>query len=387
MLVVGNCQAEATRLLLASSGAVRSFRVPPVHEWTAEDLARAQELLRRTDVLVTQPVRDDYRGLACGTGQLAQWLPATGRTVVYPVLRFDGLMPYQAIVRSPSDPSLNPPLVPYHDLRVLAAAERIAADDGSTIPPEVDSPLPVRVVRQEDRGFRAAAARNLGAAHARHPVLVFLDGDTVPGPGYLSAATRWVAAQERAVVVGERRQDGVEPAWLRDAWADTEDLERADETSWRFVLSCVLTCSTQFFRAIGGFDDSMVGYGGEDWEFGWRAWNAGAVFIHEPQAVADHREDDWAARRVADDGVSVAGVAEKNAESQALARRITHPIARSQGVLFDTADVVVTFAGCARAGDRFLGRRRRHAGAGRRNTRAIRRGSAGGPACAGAGAG
>ena len=222
--------------------------------------------------------------------------------------------------------------------------EVIVADDGSTIPPEVDSPLPVRVVRQEDRGFRAAAARNLGAAHARHPVLVFLDGDTVPGPGYLSAATRWVAAQERAVVVGERRQDGVEPAWLRDAWADTEDLERADETSWRFVLSCVLTCSTQFFRAIGGFDDSMVGYGGEDWEFGWRAWNAGAVFIHEPQAVADHREDDWAARRVADDGVSVAGVAEKNAESQALARRITHPIARPQGVLFDTADVVVTFA-------------------------------------------
>lgn len=124
VLVVGNCQAEATRLLLASSGAVRSFRVPPVHEWTAEDLARAQELLRRTDVLVTQPVRDDYRGLACGTGQLAQWLPATGRTVVYPVLRFDGLMPYQAIVRSPSDPSLNPPLVPYHDLRVLAAADR-----------------------------------------------------------------------------------------------------------------------------------------------------------------------------------------------------------------------------------------------------------------------
>lgn len=124
VFVAGNCQAEATRILLESSGAVRSFRVPPVHEWTAEDLARAQELLRRTDVLVTQPIRDDYRGLACGTGQLAGWLPPTGRVIVYPVLRFDGLMPYQAIVRSPADPSLTPPMVPYHDLRVLAAADR-----------------------------------------------------------------------------------------------------------------------------------------------------------------------------------------------------------------------------------------------------------------------
>lgn len=124
LFVVGNCQAEATRIVLASSGAVRSFRVPPVHEWTAWDLTRAQELLRRADVLVTQPIRDDYRGLACGTGQLAGWLPPTGRVVVYPVLRFDGLMPYQAIVRSPADPSLTPPMVPYHDLRVLAAADR-----------------------------------------------------------------------------------------------------------------------------------------------------------------------------------------------------------------------------------------------------------------------
>lgn len=68
------------------------------------------------------------------------------------------------------------------------------------------------------------------------------------------------------------------------------------------------------------------------------------MFIHEPQAVAAHREDDWAARRSADNGVSVAGVAEKNAESQALAHRITHPIARPQGVVFSDADVVVTLA-------------------------------------------
>ena len=45
----------------------------------------------------------------------------------------------------------------------------------------------VRVVRQPRDGFRAAAARNLGAGHARGRVLCFLDGDTVPEDGYVAA--------------------------------------------------------------------------------------------------------------------------------------------------------------------------------------------------------
>nr|WP_284522716.1 WcbI family polysaccharide biosynthesis putative acetyltransferase [Corynebacterium aquatimens] len=39
-------------------------------------------------------------------------------------MRFDGLMPYHAIIRNPQDTSENPPVVPYHDLRILAAAAR-----------------------------------------------------------------------------------------------------------------------------------------------------------------------------------------------------------------------------------------------------------------------
>lgn len=191
--------------------------------------------------------------------------------------------------------------------------EVVIADDGSATPPQPDTGLDVTVVRQEDRGFRAAAARNLGARAARHEVLVFLDGDTVPGPGYL---------------------------------------RRGDDTSWRFLISSVLTCSAALFREVGGFDAGMVGYGGEDWEFGWRCYNAGARFIHEPAAVATHREPDWGARHRADEGLSADGVAEKNAETTALAHRITHPLARPDGVVFAEADILVVVpdevaAGCA----------------------------------------
>ena len=134
--VVGNCQAESLRILLDSTGAVNSFRIPAIHEWTAEDVELMGDVLAATDVLVMQPVRDDYRGLPCGTDQLATLLPAGAHVVRYPVLRFDGLMPYHAIIRSPADPSLNPPVVPYHDLRILIAASRGLDTPVQATPPD-----------------------------------------------------------------------------------------------------------------------------------------------------------------------------------------------------------------------------------------------------------
>lgn len=118
--VIGNCQGESLRILLTSSGAVDSFRIPPVHEWTANDLAYVRAALAETDVLISQPIRDNYRDLPCGTQQLAQHLPAHGKLILYPVLRFNALNPHIAIIRSPKDPSLNPPVVPYHNLAYVA---------------------------------------------------------------------------------------------------------------------------------------------------------------------------------------------------------------------------------------------------------------------------
>ncbi|QPK82875.1 hypothetical protein G7Y29_08395 [Corynebacterium qintianiae] len=122
LTVVGNCQAESTRKLLMSSGKFESERIKPVHELAAEDMGWFNELLARTDVLVTQPIRDGYRGLPVGTSQMLAQLPQGAVHAVVPVLRFDALMPYQAIIRDPAEPSLSPPVVPYHDLRILAAA-------------------------------------------------------------------------------------------------------------------------------------------------------------------------------------------------------------------------------------------------------------------------
>ena len=122
--VHGNCQAESLRVLLATSPTFPHplVRLPPVHELTAADLVPLRALLRRTAILLAQPIRDDYRELPIGTRQLAAQLPPDARLLRFPVIRHSGLHPWSAIVRHPSDRSVTPPVVPYHDLRTLAAA-------------------------------------------------------------------------------------------------------------------------------------------------------------------------------------------------------------------------------------------------------------------------
>lgn len=118
----GNCQAEALRQLLqgSPSGAIRSVRLPPVHELTADDLPHVARVLATADVLLAQPVADDYRGLPLGTRQVGALLPDGGRVVRWPVLFDAALYPFQVLVRHES--AGDPPVVPYHDLRTLIEA-------------------------------------------------------------------------------------------------------------------------------------------------------------------------------------------------------------------------------------------------------------------------
>ena len=236
--------------------------------------------------------------------------------------------------------------------------EVAVADDGSREPPDTSaSSLRCTVVRQQDRGFRAAAARNLGAAATDAEILCFLDADTVPEPGYLREISRLPSLLPDALVVGRRRHADLvgwsaaelrrwwagecaptvldEPRWLTDAYARTADLAVADHGSYRFVISSVMCCSRELFTACGGFDESFDQYGGEDWEFAHRARSCGAVLHHARRAVAWHNGPDWAGRDVAD------RAAAKNAEALALARLVTEPAARSHGLHYELPDVAV----------------------------------------------
>ncbi|MET0475960.1 MAG: glycosyltransferase, partial [Mycobacterium sp.] len=236
--------------------------------------------------------------------------------------------------------------------------EVVVADDGSTTPPDVsDTNLRITVVRQDDEGFRAAAARNLGAAATSAELLCFLDADTIPEPDYLRRITRLPSLVPDAISVGRRRHADLtdwapdmladwwsgrtqppivpEPAWLVEGYAGSQDLLNADHGSYRYVISAVMCCSRALFDDIGGFDESFREYGGEDWEFAHRSFVGGAVLQHCRRAVAWHDGPDWGDRPVAD------RTGGKNREALAMARLIPDPAARRSGLRYDIPRVCV----------------------------------------------
>lgn len=247
--------------------------------------------------------------------------------------------------------------------------EVVIADDGSPQPPRVPpeaANLTVTVVRQDDRGFRPAAARNLGVRATTGSVLCFLDGDTVPEPDYVHRAIRLPALLPDAVVTGRRRhadlagwtparlrawrRDGAapppelaEPAWLRDLSARlASGAGEVSDSSFRAVISAVLTCGRSLFSEVGGFDETFTRYGGEDWELAHRLFTAGAVLAHEPRAVAWHDGPDWAGRA----GYQDDAAAQKTAEAAALAARVPEPALRRGA---DPADLLAAPDVVARA--------------------------------------
>ena len=235
--------------------------------------------------------------------------------------------------------------------------EVVVADDGSSTTPAPDTELKVSVVRQHRNGFRAAAARNLGARATSAPILCFLDADTYPEPDYIRRIVRLPSVLPDALVVGRRRHATLEgwtperlrawwsggpppaeleePRWLRDAYERSRQLLDIDHRSYRYVISSVMCCSRALFDDIGGFDESFTRYGGEDWELAHRAVSSGAVLHHERRAVAWHSGPDWAERDIAERTEA------KNHEALAVARLVTDPDGRRHGLRYEIPEVAV----------------------------------------------
>lgn len=234
--------------------------------------------------------------------------------------------------------------------RTLAALQRqtrppdevVVADDGSRRPPDV--PDGVRLVRQDDDGFRAAAVRNLGVAASTGDVLVLLDADTTPEPELVERIVALPEALPEALVVGRRRHADLsgtgeelpEPEWLRTAYARTRNLLDADATGHRFLIGAVVACSRWWYDEIGGFDETFSAYGGEDWDFAHRSWTAGGLLAHRPDAVAWHDGPDAGGRE--------RDPAARLTETVAIADRTSAAGTTWRGLHRGPADLVVTLA-------------------------------------------
>ena len=193
--------------------------------------------------------------------------------------------------------------------------EVVVVDDGSDPPfePPGETPFRLRAVRQERRGIGFARGRNCGAEAAAHDILLYLDGDLLVEAWWIAAHARWHHLLSDAVTVGRYEDvpaEGLDPEAIRNrpgtvaellagrprrprSGAEhllrTQDLTTRADDPFRALLGGNYGVRRDFYRSVGGHDDSFLRYGMEEIEFAYRAHTRGALFAPVPEAFALHQ--------------------------------------------------------------------------------------------------
>jgi hypothetical protein len=166
-LVYGTCQAEALRQILVTHPAFAQRyhlpRIPSAHDITPPVLARLDSLLPKVEVLITQEIEPDYRGMALGTEQLVARLPASATVMRFPVAYFEGTFPFQVYIDRDSPRGATCfPLTNSHDVRTLYAASR-GWDVGTTLRRLDELRLDPQWVRDNaERSLKEFSSREIG---------------------------------------------------------------------------------------------------------------------------------------------------------------------------------------------------------------------------------
>ncbi|HIC90427.1 MAG TPA: glycosyltransferase [Anaerolineae bacterium] len=171
------------------------------------------------------------------------------------------------------------------------AYEVIVVDDGSTDDTaERARAAGARVRQQANQG--PAAARNLGARHARGDLLLFTDADCAPAPDWIERLSAVFADPD---VVGAKgayltHQQGLVPRFVQAEYEDRYDRMAQAETI-DFIDTYSAAYRRDVFLENGGFDPILPTASVEDQEFSFRLAQKGYKLVFVPEARVYHRHD------------------------------------------------------------------------------------------------
>ncbi|MCG9040019.1 glycosyltransferase family 2 protein [Laribacter hongkongensis] len=177
--------------------------------------------------------------------------------------------------------------------------EIIIADDGSTTETahlikkfSSTHNIKIKHIWHKDKGFRAAQIRNLAAINSSGDYLIFLDGDCIPLPDFISqhsklAEKKWTVAGNR-ILMSEHftnqyisRKTPPAHSWGKTSWIyfrikrsinnalgwlrlDIKNWRKKRPNNWKILRSCNVGIWRTDFDNINGFDSSFSGWGYED---------------------------------------------------------------------------------------------------------------------------
>jgi glycosyltransferase involved in cell wall biosynthesis len=193
--------------------------------------------------------------------------------------------------------------------------EVIVVDDCSAEPVarivEKHEQIDASCVRLKTHGGRGSA-RNAGAERASAPRVLFLDGDSWALPSLVRRHLDFAARdKDRVTLLGRRLELGwdelrrvMDGGQIREAlpsyeddtrYAFAVDVDAVDLGTHRAPWMCAYThnmsVDRDLFRSLGGFDESIVTWGHEDIELGYRLFLAHGRrggFAYDREAVCVH---------------------------------------------------------------------------------------------------
>jgi glycosyltransferase involved in cell wall biosynthesis len=183
-----------------------------------------------------------------------------------------------------------------------AILEILVVDDGSidgtesaVVQGAEGSPVPIRHLRQDNRG--QASARNRGICEARGEIALFGDDDMIPAGNLVSEHLAWHKRHpETSVgVLGHVAwSPEVHPTpfmkWLGLAGPlfDYQSLSRGMQVDCTHFYSNNISLKIEFLRENGTFDEDFRTYGYEDFELGYRLTKRGLRLLYNPDAIGYH---------------------------------------------------------------------------------------------------
>jgi cellulose synthase/poly-beta-1,6-N-acetylglucosamine synthase-like glycosyltransferase len=132
-----------------------------------------------------------------------------------------------------------------------------------------------------------AATRNLALLHLRAPFVLLLDSDMRFAPGALEKHLSVLRARRCVSVGAVRYENAGQSLWARYLMTrgTNKRLPGSDARPLDFVTANS-AMRTEDLLAVGGFDETLSGYGGEDTELALRLHQRGITFVFNSDAVA-----------------------------------------------------------------------------------------------------